>query len=157
MQGEMGVPLTVYGTGGQTRAFIHLTDTVKCLEIAMNNPPLKGERVEIFNQVAETRRIRDVAELVAAQTGAGVKLLPNPRQEAAENDLNVANDKFCNLGLNPTTLDSGLFNEVTEVVRKYKDRCDPKLILPSSYWNKEREKECKKEEGVTVKIPQIVV
>ena len=68
MQGAMGVPLTVYGTGGQTRAFIHVTDTCKCIEIAINNPPAAGDRVEIFNQVAETRRVRDVAALVAEQT-----------------------------------------------------------------------------------------
>ena len=82
MQGALGVPLTVYGTGGQTRAFIHVTDTCKCLEIAMENPPAKGERVEIFNQVAETRRVRDVADMVAKRTGVEMKMIPNPRQEA---------------------------------------------------------------------------
>mmetsp|Transcript_17334 Transcript_17334/g.35208 ORF Transcript_17334/g.35208 Transcript_17334/m.35208 type:complete len:441 (-) Transcript_17334:124-1446(-) len=142
MQGALGVPLTVYGTGGQTRAFIHITDTCKCLEIAMNNPPKKGERVEIFNQVAETRRVRDVASMVAARTGVEMKMIPNPRQEAAENELDVANDKFCNLGLDPKTLDEGLFDEVTEVVEKFKDRCDEKLILPSSFWNKKTAKAC---------------
>mgnify|MGYP001439765543 CR=1 FL=1 len=91
MQGAMGVPLTVYGTGGQTRGFIHITDTARCIEIAINNPPKTGERVEIFNQIAETRRVRDVAELVSKQTGVDVNMLPNPRQEAAENELDVAN------------------------------------------------------------------
>jgi len=141
MQGAMGVPLTVYGSGGQTRAFIHVSDTARCLEIAINNPPKKGERVEIFNQIAETRRVRDVAQLVADQTGVALKMLPNPRQEAAENELDVSNEKFCNLGLNPITLDGKLFEEVTEVVNKYKHRCNPRKILPSSYWNKARAKE----------------
>jgi len=83
MQGAMGVPLTVYGTGGQTRGFIHISDTARCLEIACNNPPKKGERVEIFNQIAETRRVRDVAKMVAEQTGVEVNNLPNPRQEVS--------------------------------------------------------------------------
>jgi UDP-sulfoquinovose synthase len=142
MQAAMGVPLTVYGTGGQTRAFIHVTDTARCIEIAINNPPAKGERVEIFNQIAETRRVRDVASMVAEQTGVEVNFLPNPRQEAAENELDVSNEKFCNLGLDPITLDLGLFDEVAEVVKKYKGRCDPTKILPASFWNKKRAEEC---------------
>ncbi|GMH79317.1 hypothetical protein TrLO_g8393 [Triparma laevis f. longispina] len=144
MQGGMGVPLTVYGTGGQTRGFIHITDTTKCLEIAMENPPKKGERVEIFNQIAETRRVRDVAQMVADQTGVEMKMVPNPRQEAEENELDVSNQKFLGKGLNPTTLESenGLFSEVVDIVKKYKDRCDPKMILPASYWNKDRAKAC---------------
>jgi|Transcript_27114 UDP-sulfoquinovose synthase len=142
MQGAMGVPLTVYGTGGQTRGFIHVTDTARCIEIAINNPPQSGERVEIFNQIAETRKVRDVAKMVADQTGVDVNMLPNPRQEAAENELDVSNRKFCSLGLEPVTLDERLFDEVTEVVKKYQHRCDPAKILPASFWNKKRAAEC---------------
>lgn len=152
MQGAMGVPLTVYGTGGQTRGFIHITDTCKCLEIAVNNPPKTGERVEIFNQIAETRRVRDIAKMVADQTGVEVNNLPNPRQEAAENELDVSNRKFCNLGLEPTTLDTGLFDEVTEVVKKYKHRCNPTKILPASFWNKKRAEECAELDPESIKI-----
>lgn len=152
MQGAMGVPLTVYGTGGQTRGFIHITDTARCLEIAINNPPKKGDRVEIFNQIAETRRVRDIAALVAKQTGVEINKIPNPRQEADENELDVSNRKFCNLGLDPITLDKGLFDEVTEVVKKYKDRCDPTKILPASFWNKKRAEECSTLDPQSVKI-----
>jgi UDP-sulfoquinovose synthase len=70
MQAAMNVPLTVYGTGGQTRAFIHISDTARCIDIAIRNPPAAGERVEIFNQVAETRRVRDIAQMVADMTGS---------------------------------------------------------------------------------------
>lgn len=61
MQSAMGIPLTVYGTGGQTRGFIHITDTAKCLQLALENPPKEGEPVSILNQIAETRRVRDIA------------------------------------------------------------------------------------------------
>jgi len=142
LQGAMGVPLTVYGTGGQTRGFIHITDTARCIEIAISNPPNKGDRVEIFNQIAETCRVRDVASMVAEQTGVEINRIPNPRQEAAENELDAKNEKFCNLGLDPITLDTGLFDEVTEIVKKYKHRCNPTKILPATFWNKKRAEEC---------------
>jgi len=154
MQASMGVPLTVYGTGGQTRGFIHITDTARCLEIAVNNPPAAGDRVEIFNQIAETRRVRDVAEMVSKVTGCEVNFIPNPRQEAAENELDVANSKFCSLGLDPITLDEGLFDEVTEVTKKYKSRCDPLMILPASFWNKKRAEECASLDPSSIKFKE---
>lgn len=89
LQAALGVPLTVYGTGGQTRGFIHISDTARCIEIAINNPPLKGDRVEIFNQVAETLRVRDLARLIAEKTNCGIRYLENPRNEDAENELQV--------------------------------------------------------------------
>ena len=111
MQAACDIPLTVYGTGGQTRAFIHITDTCRCIELAVSNPPSAGQPVEILNQVAETARVRDVAELVAKISGAEVQRVANPRQEDAENELDVANNKFKLLGLDPILLDSseGLF------------------------------------------------
>lgn len=138
MQAALNIPLTVYGTGGQTRAFIHISDTAKCLEIAINNPPKAGDKVEIFNQVAETLKVRDLAEMISSKTGCGIRNLANPRKEDAENELEVANKKFCNLGLEPTTLDMGLLDEVVNIAGKYKDRCDPSKVLPNSFWNKAR-------------------
>jgi len=145
MQGALGVPLTVYGTGGQTRGFIHVTDTAKCLEIALNNPPAQGEKVQIFNQIAETLRVRDVAKLVAEKTGVDLNFIENPRQEAAENELEVSNRKFKGLGLDPILLDSnlGLIDDVNEIAKKYSDRCIKEKILPSSFWNKKRANDCK--------------
>jgi len=123
MQSALGIPLTVYGTGGQTRAFIHITDTAKCLQIALENPPKDGEPVEILNQIAETRRVRDIAQMVSDQTGVELQYITNPRNEASENELDVSNQKFRNLGLNPTLLDEKLFEEVRDITAKYKDRC----------------------------------
>jgi UDP-sulfoquinovose synthase len=89
MQASLGIPLTVYGTGGQTRAFIHISDTARCISLAINNPPKSGDKVEIFNQVAETLRVRDLAKVISDKTGCGVRNLENPRKEDAENDLQV--------------------------------------------------------------------
>jgi len=138
MQSALGIPLTVYGTGGQTRAFIHITDTARCIQLAIENPPAPGSPVEILNQVAETCRVRDLAEMIAAKTGAAISYVNNPRNEAAENDLEVSNKKFRLLGLEPTTLDEKLFEEVQDICGKYKDRALLDKVMPTSYWNKKR-------------------
>ncbi|WP_125107505.1 MULTISPECIES: NAD-dependent epimerase/dehydratase family protein [Gulosibacter] len=134
MQAAVGYPLTVHGTGGQTRAFIHIQDTVRCIEIALTNPPKRGDRVMIFNQMTETHRVRDLAELIAKIADARVENVPNPRNEAAENELHVRNDTFLDLGLNPTKLAEGLLLEVTDIARNYADRADLSKVPATSLW-----------------------
>jgi UDP-sulfoquinovose synthase len=136
IQAAIDYPLTVHGTGGQTRAFIHIQDSVRCIELALGDPPGTGERVRIFNQMTETHRVRDLAEMVAGLTGARVAYLPNPRKEAPENDLVVRNEGFLDLGLEPTTLAAGLLEEVVEVARRYAYRIDRKRVPAVSAWTR---------------------
>jgi UDP-sulfoquinovose synthase len=139
MQAAVGHPLTVYGTGGQTRAFIHIRDSARCVELAVNNPPAHGERVRILNQVTETHTLIELASLVAKLTGAEVRHYRNPRHEASENRLEVCNDQFMSLGLEPTHLSEGLLEEVVEIAQAYRERCDIRRILPSSAWRRDIE------------------
>ncbi|HEY1222519.1 MAG TPA: NAD-dependent epimerase/dehydratase family protein [Acidimicrobiales bacterium] len=134
MQAAIGHPLTVHGSGGQTRAFIHIRDTVRCIQIALENPPERGEKPKVFNQVTETFRVRDLAQLIAKITGAEIANLPNPRREAAENELNVSRDHFLELGLNPTKLSEGLLEESRDVAVKYRSRADTTKIISRSVW-----------------------
>jgi UDP-sulfoquinovose synthase len=134
MQAAIGHPLTVHGTGGQTRAFIHIRDTVRCIEIAVTNPPQDSSRVRILNQITESHRVLDLAKMVADVMGADIAYLPNPRREADENDLQVRNDQFLALGLQPTTLSEGLLEEGKEVAARYAGRADPTKIVCRSVW-----------------------
>lgn len=137
IQAAIEHPLTVHGTGGQTRAFIHIQDTVRCIELALAHSPTAGDRVKVFNQMTETHRVRDLAQMVSGLTGAQVAYLPNPRKEAAENDLIVKNDSFLALGLTPTKLADGLLDEVVEVAKKFAHRIDRSRVPAVSAWTKD--------------------
>jgi UDP-sulfoquinovose synthase len=138
MQSAIGYPLTVHGTGGQTRAFIHIQDTVRCIQLALEKPPTRDERVRVFNQMTETHRLIDLAKLVSRLTGVDIDHVDNPRNEAAENDLFVENGKLIGLGLSPITLEDGLLEEVNQIAKRYVDRVDVDKIPARSLWSQHR-------------------
>ena len=134
MQAAIGYPLTVHGKGGQTRAFINIQDTVRCIELAVNNPPQKGERVRIFNQMTEVFRVIDLARMIAEMMDVPIAQIPNMRKEREENALVVENAGLLTLGLNPITLEKGLLEEIASVARKFAHNCDRTKIPCVSRW-----------------------
>lgn len=133
-QAAAGIPLTVYGTGGQTRAFIHIKDTAKCVQLAAENPPKETNKVRIFNQVSEARRLVDLAHIIHEQYGAEINFVENPRKELAENDLEVHNEGLLSLGFHPITLNKKLINDVEFIAERCKDKLKEENVLNSPKW-----------------------
>ena len=111
VQASVGHPLTIYGTGEQTRAYIHLRDTVRCIEAAIKSPPKRGSRVRIINQVAETKSVADLAGQVASLSGASVVFLDNPRKEPVRNDFEVDHKTLARLGIETSSFGAMLPRE----------------------------------------------
>ncbi|MGF1513898.1 MAG: NAD-dependent epimerase/dehydratase family protein [Elainellaceae cyanobacterium] len=140
IQAAIGHPLTVYGSGGQTRALLDIRDTIRCVEIAIANPANPGE-FRVFNQFTEMFSINDLAMMVKkAGNSMGldveVKNLENPRVEAEQHYFNAKNTKLLDLGLEPHYLSDSLLDSLLNVAVKYKQRVDQKQILPKVSWRK---------------------
>ena len=126
--------ITVYGTGGQQRAFIHIEDTAQCIRLAVENPPEDTKKVRIFNQVAEVHSVRDLADKVAGLYRGLVSYVDNPRKELAENELAVSNQGLKSLGFKPILLDDGLLDDVKFIAESMKDNLNQSNILSSPKW-----------------------
>ena len=125
--------ITVYGTGGQKRAFIHIQDTARCVQLACENPP-ETERVRIFNQVTEVMSVKDLAKLCAKSYDGVIKYIDNPRKELAENDLAVSNEGLRSLGFEPIKLNVGLVNDVHFIANMYSHNLKSENIFTSPKW-----------------------
>jgi len=142
VQAAIGHPLTVYGKGGQTRGFLDIRDTVRCVEIACLNPAARGE-CRVFNQFTEQFSVLDLAHMVQA---AGEKLgltievdhLPDPRVEAEEHYYNAKHSKLIELGLEPHLLSNSLLDSLMNVALQYRDRVDPAVMMPRINWRQPR-------------------
>ena len=131
-----GLPLTVYGTGHQTRAFINIENSLDCIELAVQNPPTKDGQVKIFNQVTETHTLIDLATLVQATfPETKVNFLPNPRNEQPSNHLQVANKQFLDLGLQPVRVSADELIKLRDFILKNKTTINENRIPPISFWN----------------------
>ncbi|MDJ1174964.1 UDP-sulfoquinovose synthase [Roseofilum capinflatum] len=140
IQAAIGHPLTVYGKGGQTRGFLDIRDTVRCIEIAVNNPANSGE-FRVFNQFTEMFSVGDLALMVekaGKHVGLNVEInhLDNPRVELEEHYFNAKNTKLKDLGLEPHNLEESLLDSLINVAQHYKDRVDETQILPKVSWRR---------------------
>jgi len=140
VQAAIEYPLTVYGKGGQTRGFLDIRDTVRCVEIACLNPAARGE-CRVFNQFTEQFSVLDLAHMVqAAGKHLGLKVevdhLADPRVEAEEHYYNAKHSKLIELGLKPHLLSDSLLDSLMNVAMKYRDHIDAAVMLPRVNWRR---------------------
>ena len=133
-QAATGNDITVYGNGGQTRAFIHIEDTAKCIQIACENEPKNTDKVRIFNQVAEVKSVKELAEICSKSYNGNIKYIDNPRKELSKNELEVNNQGLKSLGFNPITLSNSLIDDIKFVALKMKSNFKKENILTSPKW-----------------------
>ncbi|QEU11153.1 NAD-dependent epimerase/dehydratase family protein [Dermabacter vaginalis] len=140
IQAAVGHPLTVYGEGSQTRAYLNIEDTVRCIELACTNPAAPGE-FRVFNQFTESFSVEELAVKVvsaAAQLGIDARIdhLENPRVEKYHHYFNAVNTRLIDLGLEPHLLTESVLVEILESARAHTDRVKNELILPGVTWRK---------------------
>jgi UDP-sulfoquinovose synthase len=145
IQAAIGHPLTVYGKGGQTRGFLDIRDTVRCIELAVDNPAERGE-FRVFNQFTEQFSVGQLADLVvetASKMGidARVENLPNPRVEKEEHYYNARHTGLLDLGLQPHYLGDSLLDSLLNIAVEYRERVDTDHVLPSVDWRTGRSRE----------------
>jgi UDP-sulfoquinovose synthase len=138
IQAAIGHPLTVYGNGSQTRTFLDIRDTVRCVELAIATPATRGE-FRVFNQFTEQFSVKDLAlkvQKAGATLGLKVEInnIANPRVEAEDHYFNAKNTNLLNLGLEPHFLSDSLLDSLLNFAVKYQNRVDRSQILPKVSW-----------------------
>jgi UDP-sulfoquinovose synthase len=157
-QAAVGHPLTVYGKGGQTRGFLDIRDTVRCIELACLNPAAPGE-CRVYNQFTEQFSVLELARMVQA---AGKKLsmkveidhMPTPRVEAEEHYYNAKHSKLLDLGLQPHYLSDSLLDSLMNVAIRYRDRIDASLFLPQVEWRNPRNERRQQQRAAAVSVSE---
>ena len=142
VQAAIGHPLTVYGQGGQTRGFLDIRDTVRCIELACLNPAARGE-CRVFNQFTEQFSVLELAELVrtaAANLGLSVAVnhQPDPRVESEQHYYHAKHSKLIDLGLQPHFLCDSLLDSLMNLAIRYADRIDRRTLQPKVNWRNTR-------------------
>ena len=142
VQAAVGHPLTVYGEGGQTRGYLDIRDTVRCVELACLNPAARGE-CRVFNQFTEQLKVNEIAMLVqcaARKLGREVEIqhVPTPRVEAQEHYFNARHSKLIDLGLKPHLLSESLLDSLMNIAIRYQDRIDTGVFMPQVNWRNAR-------------------
>ena len=127
-------PLTVYGKGGQKRAFININDTAECIKLSVENDDFDTKRVRIFNQVSEVLSVSQIANIISEQYGSDIDYLDNPRKELAENELEVSNDGLKSLGFQPILLNKGLIEDIELLAKSTQDNFNKNNVLNSPSW-----------------------
>lgn len=130
VQAALDLPISIYGTGGQTRGFIHLNDVLSCVEAAMFEPPAQGERVRVVNQTAETRQIRDLAEIFASLSQSEITFVESPRREPAANELRASNESVIGFGVKPTIVSTETAKPLVDAARKMGESVELDLLYP---------------------------
>jgi UDP-sulfoquinovose synthase len=138
IQAAIGHPLTVYGKGGQTRGFLDIRDTVRCIELALENPADSGQ-FRVFNQFTELHSVGDLAMMVkkagiALGLDVEIENIPNPRVELEDHYFNAKNTNLLDLGLQPHFLSDSLLDSLLNFAIKYKNRVDNTQIMPKVLW-----------------------
>ena len=138
VQAVIGHPLTVYGKGGQTRGFLNIVDTLQCISLTAENPPIAGE-YRVFNQFTEVFDVGGLAEKVrhaAGELGIDVQVdhVSNPRFELEEHYYNPTHTKLLELGLQPTLLSETLIESMLDVIKRYRSRVIQEVIDPVTQW-----------------------
>lgn len=132
VQAVVGVPLTIYGTGEQTRSFIHLKNSIEAIELLINNPANIGE-YRVIQQLTDIKRVSEIANIVKSITNCEIDNIENPRSEMEKNEFKFEANKLKTIGLKPVDMESEIKN-LFNIISKYKENINKSVIWPKTKW-----------------------